>query len=372
MIARAGQFLAVSIFHTRSLGRGTNRALGKTFELRTGNFGRYRSSYRSKERTISQAYNKILVVQDAYRDSVEALEWAARLVPSNGHVKVLDIQPPLSTFWQELFSSEFDQTPAYHRQAALSELACGVEFPTKDVTGDVRRGTPVVQVVREAINGEHDLVIKEAQAKASDIVFGSLDMRLLRYCPVPFWLSHPNSKGHDCRRVLVALNPDAGKKEMMLNARLLQHASAVAIGFNSKLYVVGAYQSHVTAFPLLDRDSLKRMEQHSANAQSLARGKLDSLIRGGKKAIDPKHIILDDGPPGEVILGAVRKVKPDLLVMGSVARHGPSGLLVGNAAERVFRQVSCSILTIKPQNFVTPIEVECRTSPDDGSAQLAF
>lgn len=293
-------------------------------------------------------------------------------MPSTGHVRVLDIQPPLSAFWQELFSNEFEQTPAYHRQQALSELAHGVEFPTKDVTGDVHRGTPVVQVVREAMNGEHDLVIKEAQAKATDIVFGSLDMRLLRYCPVPFWLSHPNCKGHDCRRVVVALNPDAGKKEMALNERLLQHASAVAIGFNSKLYVVGAYQSHVTAFPILDRESLKRMEQHSTNAKTLAHERLDSLIRGGKKAIDPKHIIIDDGPPSEVILAAVREVKPDLLVMGSVARHGLSGLLVGNAAERVFRQVSCSVLTIKPQDFVTPIEVECRSSPDDGSAQLAY
>ncbi len=323
---------------------------------------------------MSEAFNRILVVQDAYRDSIEAIEWAARMVPSSGRVKVLDVQPPLTAFWQDLFSNEYEATPAFHRKKALSELTRRVEFPTKNVSGQVRSGTPVLQIVREAMEGSYELVVKEAFAKASDIVFGSLDMRLLRYCPVPVWLSHPNCKGNTCSRVLVALNPDADEKEMLLNERLLQHASAVALGFKCKLFVVGAYHSHITAFPNLDRDSLKRFEQHAKNAKRQAKEKLDSLIRGCQKPIDAKNIILEDGVPEEVILAAVEKIQPDLLVMGSVARQGISGLLVGNAAERVIRQVGCSVLTIKPKNFVTPIapDADSETIPDLGGARLSF
>lgn len=320
---------------------------------------------------MNQSFNKILVVQDAYRDSIKAVEWAARMVPSTGRVKIFDVQPPLTSFWLKLFTNEYDQTPSFHRKKSLAELTRTVDFPTKHVSGQVSRGTPALEIVREAISGGHDLVIKEAYAKASDIVFGNLDMRLLRYCSTPLWLSHPNSKRSTCSRVLVALNPDADEKEMRLNERLLQYASAVSLGFNCKLYVVGAYQSHVTAFPSLDRDFLKRFEQHSKNAKQQAKENLARLVRGSQKSIDSKNIILQDGKPDEVILDAVDQVTPDLLVMGSVARHGISGLLVGNAAERVIRQVGCSVLTIKPKGFVSPIARE-KSANEGSGVQLAF
>ncbi|HEX6885840.1 MAG TPA: universal stress protein, partial [Planctomycetota bacterium] len=43
------------------------------------------------------------------------------------------------------------------------------------------------------------------------------------------------------------------------------------------------------------------------------------------------------------------------LVMGSVSRGGIAGLLLGNTAERLLDRVSCSLLTIKPQDFVSPV-----------------
>ena len=315
---------------------------------------------------MNQTFKNILVVQDAYRDSVEALEWAAKLVPPNGHVKILDVQPPITELWQEMFSIEYEETPVYHRKKSLSELARGVEFPNRDVTGQVRSGTPVAQIVREVLAGNYDLVIKEAYAKMTDFVFGSLDMRLLRYCPIPVWLAQPESNRHQCRRILVALNPEASEREMALNERLIRQASAIALGFNCKLSVVGAFQSHETVFPILDQDSLKRIEGYTKTAKRHARENLDSIIAKSVKEIDSANVILEEGPPDEVILNAVNTIKPELLVMGSVARHGISGMLIGNAAERVLRQVKCSVLTVKPSNFVSPIE------PDNPREKVDF
>ena len=44
----------------------------------------------------------------------------------------------------------------------------------------------------------------------------------------------------------------------------------------------------------------------------------------------------------------------DVIVMGTVCRAGVPGLFIGNTAEKVLRHVSCSVLTIKPEGFVSP------------------
>ncbi|MDH5473944.1 MAG: universal stress protein [Gammaproteobacteria bacterium] len=44
--------------------------------------------------------------------------------------------------------------------------------------------------------------------------------------------------------------------------------------------------------------------------------------------------------------------------MGTVGRTGISGFFIGNTADSVLRQVDCSILAIKPEGFVTPVELK--------------
>ena len=320
---------------------------------------------------MSQAFNNILVVQDAYRETVAALEWAGQLIAPTGRIKVLDIQPPLSAFWQEILNDGFERPPSFQRKQCLSKLVKGVTLPAAEVTAQVRKGTPVVEIVRETLEGRFDLVVKESYAKASDYIFGSLDMRLMRFCPTPVWMVNPKSGGK-CHRVLVALNPEASEKEMRLNKRLLDYGVRVATGFDCKLFIVAAYHSHVTAFPVLDRESLARVEIHSIKAKQQAREKLDTLIAGSTKPIDSKNVIFKDGLPDEVIVNAVNEIDPDLLVMGSVARHGISGLMIGNAAERVLRQVQCSVLTVKPLDFVCPIGPEKSAGEEIPISILAF
>jgi nucleotide-binding universal stress UspA family protein len=48
----------------------------------------------------------------------------------------------------------------------------------------------------------------------------------------------------------------------------------------------------------------------------------------------------------------------DLLVMGTVCRTGIAGFIIGNTAEKVLSVVNCSVLTVKPEGFVTPVTLE--------------
>jgi len=61
------------------------------------------------------------------------------------------------------------------------------------------------------------------------------------------------------------------------------------------------------------------------------------------------------GSPGEIIPGFASKNNIDLVVMGTVSRHGIAGLLIGNTAEQVIQRVDASLLTVKPLGFVSPV-----------------
>jgi nucleotide-binding universal stress UspA family protein len=52
-----------------------------------------------------------------------------------------------------------------------------------------------------------------------------------------------------------------------------------------------------------------------------------------------------------------REHEIDLVVMGTVARSGLSGILIGNTAEKVLGKVRCAVLAIKPAGFVSPIQL---------------
>ena len=41
--------------------------------------------------------------------------------------------------------------------------------------------------------------------------------------------------------------------------------------------------------------------------------------------------------------------------MGTLARTGIEGYLIGNTAETVLQRVECSVLTTKPDGFVSPV-----------------
>ena len=70
------------------------------------------------------------------------------------------------------------------------------------------------------------------------------------------------------------------------------------------------------------------------------------------------------------VLAVAEHVGADLLVMGTVCRTGVSGFFMGNTAEQVLQQVECSVLTVKPDRFITPVErptrfPSCKKSQQD-------
>jgi nucleotide-binding universal stress UspA family protein len=67
------------------------------------------------------------------------------------------------------------------------------------------------------------------------------------------------------------------------------------------------------------------------------------------------RVTLINGQPEVVLTEMIERKKPDIVVMGTVARTGLPGLLIGNTAEHVLGRINCSVLTVKPQGFKSPV-----------------
>jgi nucleotide-binding universal stress UspA family protein len=53
------------------------------------------------------------------------------------------------------------------------------------------------------------------------------------------------------------------------------------------------------------------------------------------------------GKPQQALPRLIRREKPSLLVMGTSARGGAEGFIVGNTSERIISDVPCDVLIIK-------------------------
>ena len=58
----------------------------------------------------------------------------------------------------------------------------------------------------------------------------------------------------------------------------------------------------------------------------------------------------------ERILAFVRAKAVDILVMGSLARTGVKGFIMGNTAEGIMKKLPCAQVALKPNGFVSPVK----------------
>ncbi len=217
------------------------------------------------------------------------------------------------------------------------------------------------QIIREVLRNEHDLVMTAAEGRTAlkDRLFGSTAMHLMRKCPCPVWVVKPAQPGR-YTRILAAVDPyPADEERHALNLNIMDLATALARRQQCELLVV-----HTWTFPAepslrsgylvasSELDSWVRVDR------DLRKMRLAELVRPYVSQNLKSQVYMLKGEPGHLIPEVAAKMEAELIVMGTVSRAGVAGLLIGNTAERILRQVDCSVLTVKPDGFVTPVKLD--------------
>lgn len=235
------------------------------------------------------------------------------------------------------------------------------------VAHEVLFGTGFLEVIRFVLARGHDLLVKTAENPSFvQRLFGSNDMQLLRECPCPVWLTHPEEKA-DYESIVAAVDFDAdlpGERATELNAQIIALASAIALSDPADLHLVHVWDApaemmlrHWSSNPVVDGPSYAQaVRSDSEKGMQKLAGALRSLL--GDEAYEylaPDYHLVR-GSPLTMIPTMARQLDADLVVMGTVGRSGIAGLFIGNTAEMVLEQVQCSVLAIKPPGFVSPVE----------------
>jgi nucleotide-binding universal stress UspA family protein len=83
----------------------------------------------------------------------------------------------------------------------------------------------------------------------------------------------------------------------------------------------------------------------------------ESKVLCNEYGIPADRVIVEEGTAEFVINTAAEELGAGVLVIGTVARSGMSGLFVGNTAEAVLEGSSIDILVVKQADFECPLDL---------------
>lgn len=269
-------------------------------------------------------------------------------------ITLFDVVPDLSWPLQYL-TGGWEQTIediAGSKQNWLQEKSEALAADGVTVQTRLADGRLAAAIVHQVTSAQHDLVIKIAEGAGANRsgFLTSTDFRLLRKCPCPVLILKPDQK-MGFQNVAVALDVmDDHEVQRQLDQRVMKMAVAFCNGDLELLYAMRGIDRMIQVDPdETDLITLSQLETWETQLAASALQKLEAYRTDSQVNACQCHVL--NGSPEDAIPAFVQTHLTDLLVMGTVARSGLEGLLIGNTAERILSNVECSILAMKPKPF---------------------
>ena len=178
-----------------------------------------------------------------------------------------------------------------------------------------------------------DLLIKSTfeHGRAGRFFRKTSDFTLMRYCACPILFT---SEAQEWRsdRIIACLDLEStDPQHMRLNHVVLRDARAFGEIVGMDLYVASAHGAPLVGdhLPIDSRET-------PATAEALG-----ELYR-----LDPERVLLRQGSTVDSLAAICAEIDPSIVVLGTLARTGVSGKLIGNTAEKLLDRVAADILTV--------------------------
>lgn len=304
-------------------------------------------------------FKNILAATDTRLDIHPIVDEAAQLAHRNGaKLKLVDVVPDFPWTARMIVKDHEDirQVLARTKQEKLDVLASALRDEGIDVETKVLSGRASVEIIREVLRERHDLVLRVAKGHESRHkgFFGATGRQLLRDCPCAVWLVAA-AETADYKHVMGCIDTSTDHElDAELNNKVYELASTIGQQHDARCSTIHAW--HVDGESLLEgrmpRAEFERLRQE--RREYIQRLLTKFLKSHGSEGTDSDVHMLK-GDPVQVIPAFAKENDVDLVVMGTVARSGMSGMIIGNTAESILNAIHCSVLAVKPDNFVSPI-----------------
>jgi universal stress protein E len=296
--------------------------------------------------------DRILVATDFSPYATAALRQAVWLARKSGGQLILANAVPdfsMSVHWGPLERDANQRTMLDRSDTAMRHAVVGVNAMDLDVKLVTLVGEPFVEITRAVQERGCSMVLAgtRGHTKLEQFFMGSTAKRLIRNCPASVWIVRAEHVGPP-QVVLAATDfSDVSLKAVKEGLKIAQQAGA-------EFHLL-----HVVDSNDVPEDMISRIPAGSSLRQEIneeAARRLEEFL--GSLAVDRTQIKvhLSWGTPWQEIQRISRHQAADLIVIGTVGRSGIKGLLMGNTAEKVLDTCECSILIVKPDGFVSPIE----------------
>ncbi|KAB0495209.1 universal stress protein [Pseudomonas vancouverensis] len=240
--------------------------------------------------------------------------------------------------------------PRHDRSAMLSVLKAALLEDGYSVTTEQAWNDSLHKTIIDVQQAEGcGLVVKQHLPDSSlkKALLTPEDWKLLRHCPSPVLLVKTAGSWKD-KVILAAV--DVGNSDLEhrhLHVLIIDHGYDIASLAKAHLHVISAHPSPM----LSSADPTFQLKETIE-----ARYREQCRTFQAEFDIDDEHLHIEEGPADVLIPFMVHKLQAAVLVIGTVARTGLSGALIGNTAEVVLDAVESDVLVLKPAEVEDHLE----------------
>ena len=298
------------------------------------------------------AMTNILIVIDPEESNYTALE-RIKEIPTTADVDYkVDLYFDAAPVTARKANSNSLRESIAAKQAAVDKLVT----PYKEM--GYRITTSVIQIhrlyediIKSARDYKADFVFKSVRQHAplKRMFYTSTDWNLIRMCPTALLLVRDQGKVRG-KPVIASVNiDDEDPEHQELNRIVLAQANALAEVLGAKVHLIYAYGPAVVM-----GDGADPM------AYQIAKDKHDSEFKKAKALASANNVLasntkLREGTPETIVTEYGEEISAGIIVLGTVARSGASGLFIGNTAESMLEKTHRDMFVIKLESFVSPV-----------------
>jgi nucleotide-binding universal stress UspA family protein len=315
----------------------------------------------TRQSTTNEGYQRILVAMDFSQFAEAALKQAVSLARlSRARIVLAHTLPNLrraicETSHQARMDMLYGDGELFQRElreesdTKMRQMILDLNATDLDIQCETLLGEPYLALTHAVQVENYDLVLAGTRGLAGwdQLLVGSTSKQLIRKCPASVWVVN---EGKVCtpKRILAATDfSDASRKAV-------QEGLWVANRVSAEFHLLHVVDSADVAEDIVTRiphgSSLKQEITEEANRR------FESFLQSLDVNRSRIYSHLSYGSPWQEIGIAAQDLNADLIAIGTVGRSGIKGLLLGNTAEKLLSTSGCSVLTVKPAGFVSPIE----------------
>lgn len=306
-----------------------------------------------------EKYQKILVVLDPSSETQKALNRAIELASETkgtitAFLSIYDFSYEMTTMLSSDERELMRQSLINDRTQWLNEILTTTPNNIAIDTKVIWHNRPFEPIIEEVLTEGYDIVIKGTQQhdKLKSVIFTPTDWHLLRKCPCPVLLVKDHLWPMN-GNIVAAINVGSDEEEhLSLNNKITEEGINLSRIIKANIHLVNSFPGT----PVNIAIEIPEFNAKDYNDSMFNHHKKSMDAHAAKYSIGPENTHVLEGLPEDVIVNISDELDAELVILGTVGRTGISAALIGNTAEHVIDNLTCDVLALKPDGYVSPLQ----------------